>query len=282
MNSSITKKYELTDETVTTGNGRTLHRIRALIAMPAIGVSVGDLGGFVQHEKNLSHARSAWVFDDAQVFDNARVSGNAQILGHAKIWGDAQVYQGAHIWEQARIFGNAHVFGKARISGWAEVFGHAQIYENAWLYGHAQVFGKALVLGFANVVDDARVFGHACVSDYAKVSGRAVTSGYSRLIGHTHITDNARAFSATHTGCISELRPDIGPLSYSRQENGRASVHTYLFSGDLDSFETEVKRLYQDNQTGKEFSALIHFIRLRAAGWDADLVRQNEAWAGHV
>ena len=48
-------KYELTDEKKQLPNGTTLHRIRYL--------PTGDLGGWVESEKNLS--------GDAKVFENA-------------------------------------------------------------------------------------------------------------------------------------------------------------------------------------------------------------------
>ena len=61
------KKYELTDETTTSWDGRTLHRIRALVAIASIGVAAGDLGGFIETETNLVQSGNAWVSGDAQV-----------------------------------------------------------------------------------------------------------------------------------------------------------------------------------------------------------------------
>ena len=62
------KKYELTDETMVVG-GVTLHRIRALVAITAIGVAAGDLGGWIERETNLSLVSGdAWVYGDARVY----------------------------------------------------------------------------------------------------------------------------------------------------------------------------------------------------------------------
>ena len=80
-----TKKYELTDETTKSWDGRTLHRIRALVTIASIGVSAGDLGGFIEAEINLEHCGNAWVFGDAQVFGNARVLSNARVSGNARV-----------------------------------------------------------------------------------------------------------------------------------------------------------------------------------------------------
>ena len=44
------KKYELTEETKVIG-GKTLFRIRALRSFG--GIKAGDLGGFIENERNL-------------------------------------------------------------------------------------------------------------------------------------------------------------------------------------------------------------------------------------
>lgn len=76
------KKYQLTDETLVV-DGRTLHRIRALKSFG--DVIAGELGGWIESEKNLSHGGNAWVYGNAQVFGNARVCGLDQILWIAPI-----------------------------------------------------------------------------------------------------------------------------------------------------------------------------------------------------
>ena len=81
------KKYELTDETIEF-YGRTLHRIRAcrdFVTIAGEQVEAGDLGGFVETEKNLSHNGACWVYGNAKVFGNARVYGDAEIYGNAEI-----------------------------------------------------------------------------------------------------------------------------------------------------------------------------------------------------
>lgn len=64
------KKYEFTGETKVMA-GVTLKRIRALISFGF--VAKGEIGGFIEDEKNLSHGGNAWVTD------NARVTGNAWV-----------------------------------------------------------------------------------------------------------------------------------------------------------------------------------------------------------
>ena len=59
------KKYELTDDTITKPNGDVLHRIKAVRDFG--NVKIGDVGGYIEKEENLSHDGDAWVFGDAQV-----------------------------------------------------------------------------------------------------------------------------------------------------------------------------------------------------------------------
>ena len=70
------KKYEFTGETKV-WLGRTLHRIRALVAFG--DVEVGDLGGWIEKEENLAQEGNAWVYGEARVCDNARVFGEARV-----------------------------------------------------------------------------------------------------------------------------------------------------------------------------------------------------------
>ena len=65
------KKYELTSETKNVF-GHILYRIKALSSFGC--VSAGDLGGFLESEKNLSQNGDAWVYGNARVYGNAEVS----------------------------------------------------------------------------------------------------------------------------------------------------------------------------------------------------------------
>ena len=86
------KKYEFTGETKEIRllfRTATLHRIRATVAFGI--VEVGDLGGWIEKEENLSHEGKAWVCGDAEVW------GNAEVCGDAKVCGDAEVFSASHV-----------------------------------------------------------------------------------------------------------------------------------------------------------------------------------------
>lgn len=75
------KKFEFTGETKTISlffRTATLHRIRAVAEFGL--VKVGDLGGWIEKEENLSHEGKAWVCGNAEVCGNAKVCGNAEVF----------------------------------------------------------------------------------------------------------------------------------------------------------------------------------------------------------
>lgn len=140
------KKYELTSETKVI-NGVELHRIKALKSFGS--VKKGELGGWVESEKNLSQYGDAWVFKNAKVYRNAKVRGDAWVSGNAEVGGDAKVFG------HAVVVGNAWVDDKAEVCGDAKVDGDAKVCGNAKVYGNATVGGKAEVCGNAKVDDNA-------------------------------------------------------------------------------------------------------------------------------
>ena len=88
------KKYEFTGETKVIA-GVTLKRIRALISFGFI--VKGEIGGFIESEKNLSHDGNAWVAGNARVTDNAWVAGNARVTDNAMVTGNAWVTDNAWV-----------------------------------------------------------------------------------------------------------------------------------------------------------------------------------------
>lgn len=78
-------KYELVTSDQIDYLGLTLTRIRALVDITKFGVRVGDLGGYIEKEANLSQDGNAWVAGNARVYGNARVFGNARVNGNALV-----------------------------------------------------------------------------------------------------------------------------------------------------------------------------------------------------
>ena len=107
-------KYKFTGETKTLGN-TTLKQIVCVTAFS--NVAAGDVGGWIESEKNLSQDGNSWVFGDARVYGYAWVFGDARVYGYARVYGNAEVYG------DAEVYGNAEVYGDAEVYGYAEVHG---------------------------------------------------------------------------------------------------------------------------------------------------------------
>lgn len=112
------KKYELTAETKVFF-GKTLYRIRALVTFG--DVPAGQLGGWVESEKNLSHSGNAWITGNALVMDNALVTDNAWVMNNASVTDNAWIAGNAWIMDNASVTNNASVTGKAMVTGDARV-----------------------------------------------------------------------------------------------------------------------------------------------------------------
>ena len=96
------EKYEATGETKNLF-GVTLHRIRAVADIAALGITIGTLGGWIEKPENLQVSGNAWVSDNARVYDNVWVSGDAWVYGDAQVYGDAWVYGNARVYDNARV-----------------------------------------------------------------------------------------------------------------------------------------------------------------------------------
>jgi hypothetical protein len=121
------KKYELVKSDTIIRQGKTLYRTKYLIDIPRHNIEAGDLGGFLESERNLSHDGDCVVLDNAMIFGNTRVYGDAMVYDNARVFGDARVSDDARVYGDAKVFDNALVYGDARVYGYAWVFGNAKV-----------------------------------------------------------------------------------------------------------------------------------------------------------
>lgn len=122
------KKYELTNEKIYFG-GRILYRI---VALRDFGnVRKGDIGGWIEKEKNLSQEGSCWVSNCALVCDNALVYDNAKVCGDTLVWDNAEVMDNAEVKGHARVCGYAKICGDAKISSNEDYI----VFKNWWSSG---------------------------------------------------------------------------------------------------------------------------------------------------
>lgn len=101
------KKYELLEnDTITIDGDIKLYRIKACRSFKSGDktVYVGDLGGYIQSEDNLSHDGNSWIFINAKVYSEAKVFGDAQVYGHAEVYGDAMIFGKAKVYDNSEVY----------------------------------------------------------------------------------------------------------------------------------------------------------------------------------
>lgn len=112
------KKYKLGESKAY--RNKILYRV---VAIRDFGdVKAGDVGGWIETERNLCHNGTAWVYNEAIVY------GKAQIFRHARIA------------ENAKVFGKAYIAGNAVVRGEAKVSGEAKMIGTAWIAGEGHHF----------------------------------------------------------------------------------------------------------------------------------------------
>lgn len=242
------KKYKLTEETKHIGFA-TLYRICAI--RDFADVKAGDLGGWIESEKNLSHEDNAWVYD------NARVSGNAIVCGNAWIYDGARVCGNAEVRDDAQVFGDALVCGNARVSENARVFGDAQV------CGDAEVRDNALVCGNAKVCDNAKVCHNAQVCGDAEVCDNALVCDNAKVRGHAKVFGDALVCGVNDWIAINNIGSRNSVTTFYRNKDKGISVSCGCFSGTIEEFTEAVKETHGDNQYAKEYMAAIELAKAR-------------------
>ena len=116
-------KYELTEETMEF-EGRTLRRIRYLRHMLDSGflVKKDSLGGWLEHEGNLSHDGACIVLNEAKVYGEAHIKGNSKIINNAIVKDNALITDETMISGNAIVGADTYSIGTSNIRGNSNVF----------------------------------------------------------------------------------------------------------------------------------------------------------------
>lgn len=126
----------------------TRFRIRALRDIPEHGVLAGDLGGFVQSERNLSQTGAAWIADLASATDRSHVGGDSLLSGNAKMTGDSRADGRSRISDHANLSGCAVVTDNAVVARFNHVGDFAVIRgDTKVLSGTSHIGGNAILEG---------------------------------------------------------------------------------------------------------------------------------------
>lgn len=188
-------KYILRKDLSITFAQRTLYRIQR--------VSNGEIGGYVESEKNLSQDDDSWISDNAKVYDNAKVFDKANVSGDAWIYGNSKIYE------------------KARISGSVQIRDNAKIYGNAWVYGNAKISNDTEISG------DSRITGHSTVSHDAKVERKKECINIIGLPFNITITKNhieIGCIQKEHSEWLNTIKSEAKKRGFEEKEYEMLSI----------------------------------------------------------
>lgn len=241
------KKYEFTGETKEF-DIHTLRRIRALVDIENV-VKKGELGGWIESEKNLSHEGNCWVGEGchvcgkAKVYENARVMGKSFVLLGSKVFGDAYVGTCSYVANDSKVYGSASVTGGSVV------------------INRVEVYGNATIAGGAVVSDGAKVFGTAMVDHGANVSCKAVLSNIAKVSGDAIIVDG-NIDSRSDFICVGPIGSRDAYTTYNLKTG---TLCTGCFIGTLEEFEKQVISVYgadgDENKHYKSYKNLIEYFK---------------------
>lgn len=234
------KKYELIEV-----RGSLCYRIKALRDFG--DVKKGDLGGFVESEKNLSHFGNCWVYGEATVYDKAYIGNNAKVKDEAVVQGTAVVV------------GDAIVSGRTIIRDCAQVLGCAHVNDSAIVRNNAIVRDDAVVKGCAIISKCARVEGRALVKDSAIISGTATITGYAVLSDVQCVTGRAVVTTDLSKNLKESIRCQTGlcpigdyVIAYKEVNNNLTSTYDNNFKYEVGKwievdYENQLKTLWESH-----------------------------------
>ena len=260
------KKYELLKDDTIEVKGKTLYRIRALRDFGKI--KAGDLGGYIEKERNLSHEGNCWVYggnygSSAKVYDSAEVYDNAIVEHYAEVYDCAEVYGNAIVRKFAEVYGCAHVCDYAKIDGRAEVFEYARVCECALIEDESYIHGHSIISGEAHIEA-------AEVHEYVSVYGDAYITGYSILCGgdeeeylHIHgsisLLDKAFITSNNDFAMVQGFRDVEETITFYRTNDDNIKVDSL----SLDEFKDNISKHYGNTDIGKELTLIVEAMESR-------------------
>lgn len=218
----IEKKYEFTGETMEVADGVVLHRIRAIRNFGLVNfklIRIGDIGGWIEKEENLSHSGLAWVDDNSCVFDNARVEDDALVKDIAWVRENARVFGNSWVGDNTWVGGDAWVSDNARVEGDTGISDNAWVHEDAIVRGNAVIGGNVMVRGNACVEGDTVIGGNACIDRGALIS------------------------KTEHVLVISFAGGYGNPVTFYKDKDEAVSVSCECFYGKADEF---LETTYED------------------------------------
>lgn len=165
------KKYEMATNYTLNVDGQTLCRVRALIDFILANgkqVHAGDLGGYIESERNLSQEGKCWVGGNSWVMNGGKVTENgladeealvdySVVSGDAIARGHSQLLSGSELTENAVAEENAFI-ERSKVSGHAIATGDVWIVDGSELTDNCVAGGSAKILHGSKLSGNKKIY----------------------------------------------------------------------------------------------------------------------------
>lgn len=192
------KKYEIVTTDTSRYNGATIYRIKALKTFEIKGyctVNIGDLGGYVQSEKNLSQEGNCWITDKSIVCAGAVVKENALVKDRSCIY-DKAIIAGNAIVSHSIVKGSAKIIDSVNVSMDSVISGNTEICNSATVI-NSTIKDKVKIKNFSSVKNSTIC--DACVIQDSAKAIRCTISG-NVVIKHNAVLMNSTAKDNVEVG----------------------------------------------------------------------------------
>lgn len=239
------KKYRLLENQYTVFEGVKHYRIQARRNFD--DVHVGDIGGFVSGEHNLSQAGFAWVYDDAIVSESSYVQHNAKIINSACCTGTSLISGSALIRDEAVIKNSdvskqSIVAGSALVLNGVDILGTNVIVENATLAGNISIYKDVVIK------DNASITGDLEIPDHARIGKDACVYSQSDLV------------------VISSFLPNVPSLTFYRGIGGQIRIYYKTVSCEYEEFIRKAREDFKDETIVRDCIVLANLMQQHISG----------------
>lgn len=229
-------KYELTKEQKVIStfviDPTPVSRIRALRDFG--DVKKGDLGGFVQSEKNLRQDGTCWIYDNAVVLQDACVYDDSKIKDNALVYGKANIARTSIVQHNTKICGNSSVYDST--------------------------ISDFVILSHDSRIINSIINKRARIADRIRITNSTISSD-ERLGTNLHIT-NAIISNKFDYFVVDNIGSEEGSLSVYNTDTG-IRVTRGCFRGTLDEFKKAVEATHGSNKFGVQYKKIIEYIEMR-------------------
>lgn len=268
LTSKENKKYEMIENDSIMYKGRKLYRIKALKDL--YNVRKGQLGGYIEDEKNLSIYNDCWVFEDAKAYDCASITDKVRLLDKSEAYDNVELSGDVTLWDSSKAYGNAKVSEYVVLWDNSEIYDDCVVYGNVSLWDNSKIYGEARVCGVVLLRDEAEVCGDAVLLNSVVCSDRVKITGDAKIGGRAEFSRDAIIKSNDDWMHIENAILENQRMTFYKTDKG--IYCTYIDDDEyeyihltLDSLIDYLKNRDIDNDTIKKYESCFNYIKLRFA-----------------